>query len=261
MSPILEVSDISFSYGHGADVFSDISFSVDEGQILTILGANGVGKSTMLNCVTGVLRPQKGTTRLMGRDIAEMSDREVAQLLGYVQQVHTTTYGFKVDEFLLMGRAPHIGATKMPKKSDYDAVYEVMDEMGIRHLADKSYNELSGGERQQVQIGRALVQNPRLIVLDEPTNHLDYGNQYKILKLLKSLSARGFAIILTTHLPDQAILLGGSVGVLSSGGSFEIGTAEELVTTENMRNIYGIELDVFYCDEVERRLCAYKNLE
>jgi iron complex transport system ATP-binding protein len=132
----------------------------------------------------------------------------------------------------------------------------VLESMGITHLAHKLCSKISGGERQQVQIARALVQEPKVIMLDEPTSHLDYGNQIKVLELVVSLSNRGVTVILTTHMPDHPILLDGKVGVLDGKGGMRTGLVGEIVDEQSLRNMYSVDLRLVYVEEMQRTACV-----
>lgn len=254
---VLEANELSFAYSGSRTLFDGLSFGLDRGEIFVILGANGAGKSTLLSILSGLLRPCRGSVSLNGRSIASLSPKQTARELGFVPQVHENAFGFSVRDYLVMGRAMYLDFGRQPGREEYERADAVMERLNIVKLAEKSYNELSGGERQQVTIGRALVQDAGIILLDEPTNHLDFGNQQQILELILSLSEEGRTVLLTTHQPDHAIILGGRVGVLGAGGDFETGTAEEMITQEKMSRLYGIDLRVFESDKLGRRICAY----
>ena len=258
---VLEVEGLSYAYKGCPNLFEGIGFTLRRGEILCILGSNGSGKSTLLNCVSGVFRANGGSVRLLGEDVYGLPAREVARHISYVQQVHAASFGFKVDDYLLMGRSPYIKVGSAPGEEDWAIVRDVMGQLGIEEFAEKSFNELSGGERQQVQIARALVQRTEVIMLDEPTNHLDFGNQLKVLQLLKRLSREGYAIVLTTHMPDHAILLDGTVGVLDRSHRLSVGTARDMVTEDALKAIYNVDLDVYQSEHLGRRVCAYRSLE
>jgi iron complex transport system ATP-binding protein len=262
---LLEVSGLSFSYDKtptdkaSADktpVLKDIAFTLEAGEIFSILGANGAGKSTLLGCLAGVLVPQKGRILVDGENIDRLSAGELARKTGFVAQSQTARFDFLVRDYLVFGRAPHIGLMEMPGEAEYAVVDAVMKEMDIGYLACKSILHISGGEFQQVQIARTLIQQPRLILMDEPANHLDWGNQIKILRLIIDLAKRGIAIVLTTHMPDHALLLGGKTGILESNGHLESGKTENIVTEENLKRIYRTDLCMAYMERVGRIVCA-----
>ena len=259
---ILEVAGLAFSYKKGAQaVFSDVNFNLATGDVLTILGPNGAGKSTLLNCIGNLLEPEQGTVKLNGQNVRNFSPRQVARHLGYVFQMQNLSFDYSVRDYLVLGRAPHIGYLKTPGTEEYQKVEQVLAELKIEYLADKSVRQISGGERQQVQIARVLVQEPQLILLDEPTNHLDYGNQLKILKAIVNLATKKqMTVILTSHTPDHAILLQGKTGILDRGGHFVIGSTNEIVTEANLSKIYQADLHMVYIDCVQRPACIAGNL-
>jgi iron complex transport system ATP-binding protein len=259
-APLLEVDNIGFSYEKGNPVFSGVSFTLDAGEIYTILGANGSGKSTLLACLQGMLSPGSGTIRLDGQDIRGISPGNYALKAGIVAQTESLRFDFTVTDYLVLGRAPHIGMLKVPGKAEYEMAEHVMEQMHITHLARKSMLRLSGGEKQQAQIARVLVQNPKLILMDEPANHLDYGNQIKVLKTIIRLAEEGIAVILSTHMPDHAILLDARAGILDNEGRLTSGSAEEIVTQENLSRIYKTGMYMAYIPEIKRRACVACNI-
>ena len=254
---ILDINGLSFRYPGGDRViFHDVSFSLDAGEVLTILGTNGAGKSTLLNCIANLSRPDSGRILLDGRDLAQMRPAEAAQIIGYVPQVHTPAYAFSVREFVVMGRTPYIGAFSKPSREDYRIADEAIERMRISHLRDKDYTRISGGERQQVTIARVLAQQPKLILLDEPTAHLDYGNQYRIVQMVRQLSEEGYALIMTTHNPEHAILLGGKVAILNREGILGVGPADEMLTADMLTGLYGLPIKTVYDEDAGRNICV-----
>ena len=261
MHNILEVKNASYSYGNSKITFSDVNFSVEQGESFTILGANGSGKSTLLNCISGLYKLKSGSIFVTGRDVCDLNDRERAAKISYVSQQQNIAFDFTAREYILMGRAPHIGTFNMPGKKEYERVEEILDYMKISYLGDKSIQHMSGGERQQIQIARALAQEPELLLLDEPTNHLDYGNQIKILSLISELTkSKKMAIVVTSHVPDHPILLNGQVGILDSTGCMTAGRAEEIVTEERLRQIYHAPLHMIYVEQLHRKACLIGEL-
>lgn len=252
---LLEVKDLAFSYPNGQEIFNNVCFTLDEGEIFIILGPNGAGKSTLLNCLSNLLAPTHGQILLNGTDIHKMPLKEVAKHMGYVPQTHVPAFGYSVRDFIVMGRAPYLGMMEKPSKEDYAMADEVMERFNLTKLADKPYTEISGGERQQATIARAITQQPKIIMFDEPTNHLDYGNQLRTIKMIKELAKEGYAIIMTTHMPDHAIILKGKAGILDGNGNLVVGPAADVLNEETLKRIYNIDLYIKYIPEVERNVC------
>lgn len=258
----LEARDASFSYDESRMIYSHVSFAIRPGEVFSILGANGSGKSTLLNSISGLFKPKSGSFLFEGQNIHTMDDRERALGIGYVPQMQTIAFDFTVRDYLITGCAPHVAFFAMPGDKEEAWVDQVIQDMRIGHLADKNMKQISGGERQQVQIARALVQHPRLLLLDEPTNHLDYGNQLKILEIIARTAANlNMCVVLTTHMPDHAILLGGKVGLLDRSGHMQLGTTDEIITADRLSEIYQVPLYIEYVEGVGRRACIAKKLD
>ncbi len=258
---ILESKELSFSYEPGRRVFHDVSFELHQSEILTILGANGAGKSTLLNCIVNLLNPETGTVFLDGKPIREYSLKETSRLIGYVPQNHVPAYDYTVRDFVAMGRAPYLKAFQQPGKNDYKIVDETLDMMNLTELSFRPYTHLSGGERQQVSIARAIVQQPQLIMLDEPTNHLDYGNQLRTLSMIKSLAEKGYSVVMTSHNPDHIMLLESKVGILDRNGCFNVGDPHTILTEETLKELYRSDICVTYVDKVQRKVCIPGRLQ
>jgi len=258
--PILSVKNAAFGYQKSSPVFQNINLSLFNGDILTILGPNGAGKSTLLNCMINMFPLWSGEINVNGKNIRSYSVEELALEIAYVPQIHMITHRFTVRDYVMMGRAPHIGQIRTPSNEDFAQVDEALEQMNIQHLSQKSCINLSGGERQQAQIARALVQEAKIILMDEPTNHLDYGNQLRILSRIAQLAEAGITIILTTHVPDHAILLDGYTGILYPGGEMEVGPTHEVVDADSLGNLYGTDMHLVYIDEVGRTACVAGNI-
>lgn len=253
---IYEVKNITYQYPSSErKVLNGASAELKEGEILSILGPNGAGKTTLLNCMAGLLKPRSGMIKLCGKDLAAMSPREIAGIAGYVPQLHTPAFDYRVLDFVLMGRAPKTGMFGRPTKEDEDCCLRVLDSMQIGHLAEKSYIEISGGERQQVLIARAIVQEPKVILFDEPTAHLDYGNQHRVLRRIKKMAEEGFSVIITTHNPDHALLLGDKAAIVDRSGKITQGYSKDIITEENLRKVYDTDLRLLWIEELGRYAC------
>jgi iron complex transport system ATP-binding protein len=259
---IYEVKNLGYTYpGMKKKTLSHCNLTLEEGEILTILGPNGAGKSTLLNCMSGLLTPQEGEVRLCGKNVRAMAPKEIARQIGYVQQNHNPVFGYSVLHFVTMGCAPGIGMFQKPGKKEEDAAMAVLESLEIGHLAEKAYTDISGGERQQVLIARAVVQKPKAILFDEPTSHLDYGKQFVILQLIRQMAEQGYAAVMTTHNPDHAILLGGSVAIVDKEGTVEKGLASKILTEERLSRIYRTDLRLRYVKEFQRIVCIAPGLQ
>ncbi len=250
----IEVRDLKVQYGQRV-ILNEINLCIEQGEILTILGPNGAGKTTLLNTLAGMLKQSSGAVLYNGKLQNEISIRELAILLGYVPQTIESTFDFSVLEYVVTGCAPQIGTFARPDESHYQIAMDAIEQMGITHLAEQSYRQISGGERQQVSIARVLAQKPSFIMMDEPTSHLDYGNQIRVLKLIRQLKDQGFGVVFTTHNPDHALLLGGKVAVIDRQGSMTIGHADEIINEEFLTSLYGTALHVGSIDGGTRRIC------
>ncbi len=250
----VSVEALSFSYSKSSELFSDVTFQLQPGDMLQILGANGSGKSTLMNCIVRQLHPTSGVVRIQGDDISNLTRMELARRVAYVPQIQNNTCSFEVRDYVVMGRAPHLKTLSAPSHVDYEIVDETLELLNIAHLADKHFQQISGGERQQVQIARALVQKSQIILFDEPTNHLDYGNQYRVLSLMVKMVSAGYTVISTTHQPDSPLLTGGYLGMLCDG-KFEFGKTDELLTSKSLRRLYNIDAEIIHVDEIGRDAC------
>jgi iron complex transport system ATP-binding protein len=246
---ILAAHNLGYAHpGQTAPVFDHVDLEVADGEVLCVLGPNGIGKSTLLRCLSGLLRPDRGTVLLQGRPLATMARPEVAKLLALVPQSHQTVFAFPVRLMVEMGRAPHLGWFDAPGPEDRERAEAAMRDLGIAHLADAPYTEISGGEQQLVQIARVLTQDPKLLILDEPTAHLDFANQARFLALLRRLARRGLAIVFTTHAPDQAHALADRTLILSRQDPPRIGATGDLLTEAVLSRLYGLPIRLLRSD-------------
>jgi len=252
---IIEVKNISFAYENSLTIFRDISFSIDEGQIICILGPNGAGKTTLLNCLANIHKPTKGKILLDGKEMESMSSKEVAMNIGFVPQIIIPSFSYEVLGYVVTGCAPRIGIFEKPGQEHYEIAQQALEQMGISHLSHKYLTQISGGERQQVSLSRALAQRPKVILMDEPTAHLDYGNQIKVLRVIKKLAAEGYAAVITTHNPDHALLLGGNMAAINTKGDFTYGNCRDVINEEFLSSLYGINLNLRHIADIGRDVC------
>ena len=238
-----ELSDMSCGYG-GKPVLTDVSFSVESGDVLCILGPNGVGKTTLFKSMLGLLPALKGEVRVDGESIARWDNKRKAQVIGYIPQSHVPPFPYTVLQVVTMGTVANLGMFASPGRDDYLRALTALKELGVLHLRDRIYTEISGGERQMVLIARALAQKPKILLMDEPTANLDYGNQARVLAQISRLAAQGMAVVMTTHSPDHAFLCSSKVVLIERGNRISFGAARDIVTEENLRRAYGIDVAI-----------------
>lgn len=242
---MFRVEDAEFFYNASCTGgFKKVSFSIKPGQVLCILGPNGCGKTTLLKCLAGIFKLQKGSIWLNDIEVNRLNRSSLARAVGYVPQLHQPAFPFSVLDAVLVGRAPHLGFLESPKKRDYEIAEAAIEAMDITHLTQRPYTELSGGERQLVVFARVMAQQPSLLLLDEPTAHLDFGNQIRVLRLVEELAAAGLPVIMTSHFPDHAFLIGSKVAVMKKGEFLAFGPPEEVVTDQNLEAIYNSKVNV-----------------
>jgi len=240
---MLSVRDLRCGYGPRV-VVDGVSLDLAAGEILSLLGPNGVGKTTLFKVLLNLHPALSGTICVDGEDVRGWSSRRRAQVLAYVPQSHTPPFPFSVLDVVTMGRTAHLGPFESPSARDRDRAVEVLETLAIGGLKDRIYTELSGGERQMVLIARALVQEPQILVLDEPTSNLDFGNQVRVLALIRQLADQGLAILMTTHFPDHVYLCSSSVALLGRGGQVHTGSVAEVMTEEHLEQAYGVPVQL-----------------
>ena len=225
----------------GKPVGRDIDLRLREGEILCLLGPNGSGKSTLLKTLLGLLAPQAGRIRVLGRPLPDWPRRDLARRLGYVPQAHSGEFAFTVEEMVLMGRSSHMSRYAVPGIRDRAIATECLDTLGIRALASEPFTHVSGGERQLTLIARALAQQPSILIMDEPTASLDFGNQLRVLEKVRLLKHEGIAILLCTHQPEHAARLADRVALFKEGRLHATDTPAALLTVPRLAWLYGLE--------------------
>ncbi|MBQ2960763.1 MAG: ABC transporter ATP-binding protein [Oscillospiraceae bacterium] len=248
------VKNLSFSYG-SHQVLHDISFNVDDGEFLSILGCNGVGKSTLFRCVLGLLDTYSGQVLINGVDTRKLPPSKMAKLVAYIPQNCSPTFNYSVEDVVLMGTTSGLNLLRSPGKKELERVEWALDKIGISHLRKRCFHHISGGERQLAVIARALVQEAKLLMLDEPTASLDFGNQILVQEQARALADEGYTIIQTTHNPEQSYMFSDKVLAIKDGRVLCHGEPQKIMTSDVISQLYGIDVDIssLYNDKV--RIC------
>jgi iron complex transport system ATP-binding protein len=261
--PLIRAREVSFRYGQ-REILRNLDLDVHRGEVLSVLGPNGCGKTTLLRCIAGMLTPNGGSIRMGGDEVHALAPPARARRMGFLFQDHSPAFPFAVSDVVLMGRAPHLGLFGFPGARDSARADAALDRVGLLHLKDRPYTRLSGGERQLVLLARILAQEPEVILLDEPTAHLDVRNQVLTLRMVRALATDGMTMIMTTHDPNHALWLGGRAALMKDGRFMAVGPASDVMTEAALTATYDVDVAVFSAPSgtgSRRRVCSAWLLE
>lgn len=225
-------------------ILQDISLQLAKGSVLCVLGTNGVGKTTLFKTILGTIPLLSGEIKVEGQNIKSLSKSRIAHKIGYVPQNHIPLFPYTVQQIVVMGRVSHLPLFAVPSTKDLEIAENALAVLGIAHLSEEVYSEISGGERQLVLIARALCQQAEYLIMDEPTANLDMRNQILVLRQVKRLAQAGIGVILTTHHPNHAFLCADSVIVIKNKNSYLIGKPEDIITQPLLEEMYGIDISL-----------------
>lgn len=235
----IEVKNLRFRYG-ARPVIGDVSFTAEKGELLAVLGPNGVGKSTLFRCLLGFLKPVSGEILVDGKELGAYSRRELAKKLAYIPQSHTPAFDHTVLDSVLMGMTAQLCVFEQPGQAQREKAMQMLRAFGIEKLSSRGCMKISGGERQLMLLARALVQDASMLIMDEPTANLDYGNSCRVMERVKKLGQTGYTIIFSTHNPNQAFSYATKVLALKDGGVMAVGAPEAVLTEDVLSRLYGI---------------------
>lgn len=235
----LIVDNVSFSYNKEREILSDISFELNNGESIFLLGPNGTGKTTLLKCINHILTPSSGKITINGENIANMTPAMVAKKIGYVPQYNNNVFSMNVIDTIMLGRISFAG--RRIRTEDKDIVFDLIDKLHLQKFAFKNINEMSGGERQRVFIARALAQEPEIIILDEPTSSLDLQNQMFTLELITDLAKnKNLGVLMSIHDLNLTSLYADKVLVLKGSKIYAFGKPNDVLTEKTVREVYGV---------------------
>ena len=245
--PEINTDDLFYSYSEEAVILKGISISIREPQLVSIIGPNGVGKSTLIHCMNKILSPVAGTVLVDGKEVKEYEIKELARKIGYVPYTSSDTFPMTVVDTILMGRNPHRKWKSLHQ--DLLVAKKVMEMMDITHLAMRPFNELSAGQHQRVMLARGLAQEPEILLLDEPTANLDIRHQMDVIRLLKQLAVRnGLMVIMISHDLNIAAKYSDNIIMMSKGQIYAVGKPADVITAENVKEVYNVDSEVIISD-------------
>jgi len=234
----LAVENLAFGFPQGGRSLTDISFTLSRGDVTCVLGPNGAGKTTLIRCLLGGLRLSSGTVTVDGVPARDLNARQFAAKIAHVPQSTHSVFGHLVRDIVLMGRSAHLSMMQAPSSHDREVTEAALARVGIAHLADRQFATVSGGERQLCLLARALAQEAPILIMDEPAASLDFGNQIKVLDIIASLARGGYAMLMATHHPDHALLVGTKILSLREGRIFGSGSPRALLSSQFLSALY-----------------------
>lgn len=242
---ILKVENGCFGYPKQDEILTDINIQLDEGHILSVLGPNGIGKTTLLKCMIGLMPWSRGRSLLMGNDIRNMSSKEIWNTISYIPQSHGFSFSYTGLEMVMLGRSSHLGMFQQPGKKEIELAEQMMERVGITRLADKDCNRMSGGELQMVLIAKALINEPKLIILDEPETGLDFHNQILVLNMVEKLAhEENISAIMNTHYPTNAMSIADEAFMMNHSGERFYGKTGDILNEQNISRSFDVNVVV-----------------
>ncbi len=242
--PIISVKGVTCGYSKTKPVIRDITFDIDKPSFVCVIGPNGVGKSTLIKCIDGLIKPISGSISVMGRPLEEYSIRELAKIISYVPVMKADSNIMKVVEAIVIGRYSH--QKVRTTKRDIEIAIKALRSMEIEEFAEKNLNELSAGERQKVAIARGLAQEPKILILDEPTANLDVRHQVYVTAFLKKLSQKsGITVLMISHDLNLASRYADTLIVMQKPGVIHsIGNPEDIVSRDMVQQVYSVDCEI-----------------
>ena len=240
----IRLDELGFTYRGISDaVLDSLSIDIKGPQLISILGPNGAGKSTLIHCMNKILEPTVGTVVVNGKNVNDISVKEMAKISSYVPYTSTDSFPLTVIDTILMGRHPHSKWGSI--KEDLEIVHEMLQLLDIEDLADSMFNELSAGQHQKVMLARGFAQEPRILFLDEPTSNLDIKYQLEITRILRRMSReKNVLVVMISHDINIAAKYSDNIIILHNHGIYSVGTPEEVITSEMLKEVYNVDADI-----------------
>lgn len=242
---MIKAQNLAFSYSNSKHLFRDVSFQLKKGEVMAVLGANGVGKTTMMRCMMGFLKLKEGDVWVDGVNTKSMNTSRFWKNISYVPQAKNLVFGYRVLDMVVMGLSQKVKFGYTPSKEEYEKAYALLKEMELEELAQRSCNSISGGQLQLVLIARALIKEPDILIMDEPESNLDMKNQLKVLEIMKKISKeRNVTVIINTHYPEHALRYTDKTLILGRE-SFVFDDSKKAITKENIHKYFDVEAGIY----------------
>ncbi len=251
----ISVSGLSYSYDRGTPVLNDISFEIENGKLVCLLGPNGVGKSTLFKCMLGLQSGYSGEIAIDGESVKNLTTKQMSRKVAYIPQSTLHSFNYSVKDVVLMGTTSLTSGFSSPGKKEKEYVDKALSCLNIEHLRNRMFLNISGGERQLVLIARALVQQAQILFMDEPTANLDYGNQIRVMAQIESLAQQGYTVVLSTHNPDHAFMYADDVLAIMDGEIAAYGATNEVMDKELLQRLYNVDVRIESLDNGNVRIC------
>ena len=255
---ILEVENGCFGYPKQEEILKNINLHLEKGHILSVLGPNGIGKTTLLKCMIGLLPWTSGRSILNGTDLCKMKSKDIWNTISYIPQAHSFSFSYTGLEMVMLGRSSHLGLFEQPGAQEIEMAEAMMEKVGIMRLAGKDCNRMSGGELQMVLIARALINEPQLIILDEPETGLDFHNQILVLNMIERLAhEEGISAIMNTHYPTNAMGIADEAFMMNRKGDRFYGSTDSILNEQNISRSFDVNVivdEVSYKDRLIRNI-------
>lgn len=237
-NPVLKLENISFKYNTGFNI-SNIDFSLNASEFISIIGPNGSGKSTLLKIAAGLIKPNKGNVYLNNKLINYFTLIEKAKNLSYIPQHYIEDIPFTTEEIISMGLFPYQKYMGFLTDKELETIKIIMNKFSISHLSNRIFSTLSGGEKQKIIIASAILQSKSLLLFDEPTSNLDINHKNEIYSIIKHITLKNISILFVSHNITLAALYSDKIILLNDGKIYKFGTPFEVITQKNINNIFG----------------------
>jgi len=244
---LIRIEDVEFSY-EAAHTLDGVRFEARPGEFLGLIGPNGSGKTTLLRCINGLLKPQRGAIFLEGKQVSKMKLAEIAQVCAGVPTDIPDDFNISVEEYVYLGRYPHIQNLWWEEKEDEEQVEKAIECFELEHLRRRKLFEVSSGEKERVLLAKAVVQEPKIMLVDEPSAHLDLKFKLEVMERLHELSRQGITVIVASHDINLLIKYCDRVIIMKEGHIVKCGSPHDVMTAELIRDVYEVEAVVMKVD-------------